>query len=266
MRGKSFSTNPWLWHGTLAITLPCHEGLVICADKRVVSSQSVVSDSEVKILQLGDKAAFTVTGLYRASSADVKVPDFDAVQCLKDSVTDINLNYLATKVNQVVVDLASRFEATLRTLSHPLVEPQQKGCQILIYHLDSRAELHGHRLDLEFDDTRTTKLYANAIPLDDGLLTTPSFAGECRPVTALFDRKRTDLEFLRNNQAFQRFSELVKKPGEWRSLTPNDAADIGRYLISASSELERADGAEVPSIGPVADCALLSPTRRFVWL
>jgi hypothetical protein len=58
----------------------------------------------------------------------------------------------------------------------------------------------------------------------------------------------------------------VKKPGEWRSLTPNDAADIGRYLISALSELEKADGAEVPSIGPVADCALLSPTRRFVWL
>jgi hypothetical protein len=262
---KHEMTVPACEHGTFVITMPCRDGLVVCADKRVTTIERVVSDNEVKITQLGRNAAFTATGLHRAESIDVRVPDFQVFHSIEQETADINLNYLNGHIPKLAERLAARLEATLRTTSHPGVMPQQENCQVLIWHLDAVRNMHGARIELDYDDTRPVKGRWRVFNITDHMLAEPLLSGNCDPFLALRSTDRLDFLMLRDDKQFQNFEALTKQR-RWKELSPMEAAQIGQYVIFAASEVQRIDGMKVPSISAGCDCALLSPRDGFLWL
>jgi hypothetical protein len=79
------------WYGTRIVTLPCINGIVICADKSLNDLNGMVLTNRIKIHQLGRKAAFSMTGLARANALDPTLaPVWDPVKTIEDFFADKN--------------------------------------------------------------------------------------------------------------------------------------------------------------------------------
>src|SRR5260370_26299742 len=152
----------------------------------------------------------------------------------------MNFNYFLKYRDSVANALAARFELTLRTQAHLNLEPRKVGCQTLVYHLDSINRLHGTRIDLDFDESRSVQGRKRVIDLDTELLSGPSFAGDCDPFSALMNSARTDLQLFRDDQWFGEFEQLGR-PEQWQAHSPEEAAQLGRHLISTCSRVQSID-------------------------
>src|ERR1700683_3398202 len=64
-------------HGSLVITIPTHDGLLVCADKREYNELQGPIDGRMKIFTVGRKTAFAITGVARILDRQTLKTTFD---------------------------------------------------------------------------------------------------------------------------------------------------------------------------------------------
>ena len=134
-------------HGTLIVCMPYVNGMVLCSDKSLNIGNKIQSADQIKIQQLGERAAFGVTGSVRVSSCYPGVPDCSPIEIVKTYLADKQAQPLGNSVpalrELLRISLETAVRARFRT---PFPPTEAIEFQVLLWSLNARNEFRCYRI------------------------------------------------------------------------------------------------------------------------
>lgn len=249
-------------HGSLVVTIPSHDGLLMCADRREYNEVQGPVDGRRKIFTVGQKIAFAGTGFTRVLDRQTLKPLFE-----------INAEVLAVLGQAPEAEFEQRWQPLKQRLTDRLNElidqktwtapdPANDGSIGVIYflYLDSGGQIQSMRFNLTINaqgragiaETRITNVLASV----------PTVDGQTDVVAQIFRGTDPALADVRADEQIKRVW-LNKDP---RTTSLNDAIAVAHKLIRITNERHRLIASTPTKVSPDCDCLLMSALTGWRWL
>jgi hypothetical protein len=245
--------------GTLILTLPCKQGVVVCADKSLSNAEGMVSQAEIKVRQLGTHAAFAVTNLVQADSLDGG-PRFEPLVSIPEFFASKNPRYIDRHKLRLEKMLRDSLERTYNSRHTHSLPPERAESQAIIWHVDTERNVHGFRVEVTFDGSQARRPDSRIIDIDMDL---PSLTGHTDPFSAIWSRRHPRFDCYRDDRRFER---MASTPEQWKMLDAETVAETGQFVIRACSESQPITTPGRQDISAESDCCLLDRDYGFRWL
>jgi hypothetical protein len=245
--------------GTLIVTLPCKQGVVVCSDKSLSDADGMVRRTEIKVRPLGTHATFTVTNLVQADALDGG-PRFEPLVSMPAFFRSKNPRYIAKHRLALEKMLRESLEATYNGRVAPGVPPEHVESQVLVWHVDTEKNIHGFRVELAFDGSQQKPAKSR---ISDINLNLPSLTGHTDPFAAIWSRTHPELNQYRDDERFARMGNTAE---QWQKLDAAVVAETGSFIIRACSESQPISTPGIQDISSESDCCILDRETGFRWL
>jgi len=261
----TFLTSTQLVFGTLVVTVPTRDGLVICADKRRWNKVQGGIDDDTKVFRIGKKALFAIAGHRSILSAI----DYTVLFDVADTPKSFFHQHPPERIEELWDDLQdamigayrSHLERGLPPFSTEYLPPDGTLYLVMFYYVIG-------------DDIRVKKIRATYSEVPQPAISTQvedhtkramhsaEVEGQSEVVAELREGTNPGFDRARDDPLFNRLKRGVD-PGE---LSKSDGVAAARKIIDTTSRLRHLLAAPGPTmVSPSCDCGLLN-VSGFTWM
>ena len=245
------------YKGTLIIIVPCDEGILVCADKRIYRSSRGNDDNFNKIIRIDNYNGFAICGAPIVSRNNVEIFNvFDILnkKLEKEKISD-NIEYW----NHLCDSIRSAFIST--ALNAPYIDwpesqfPQNNYIlfQIIFFHFNVHNDPKMFLLQFRYIKQINPIIEVNVYDLS--VIGSFSSFGSSHVILELQNGNKPEFDYLRNDP---KLSMILKNKVTSKELNLKDAINFCSQMIIASNKMyslvSKIDG----HIGPTFDLLLLS--------
>ncbi len=253
--------------GTLVLTVPTKEGLVVCADKRRYNEIQGATDDEVKVFRLGKGAGFAVSGARAILSRTDFSKLFDA--------TDVVVKYFADKdISNGIEKYWDELQVTIKQeylkyraaggpdWEAPVLLPDYRLYVLIFFYLDEANRIQVMKVEFRYKKEPPTLLDVVRYRTTEVSLKSAQAEGQGEVVGEIIRGQDARFSDLRSNHLIKRF-----KAGENpATISVNDALKFAKKLVQATNERNHLISNIPTLVSQNSDCAIMSYKEGFKWL
>lgn len=260
-----------LSHGTLIVAIPCDEGLVVCADKkmRIVGGRNQVLEV-VKVTQLGSHAAFGLVGnpvFYNPQRPYNEL--FNAGTVVKRFYSSMDTRIIQQTWDDLVPTIQERFSRFLSGLTFEQAPPSGPPPDNYLFHLpfwyvNQDGQLGATTISLAYVKERGMSQLFKMDEQPRAFETGRAFSwGSIEVFNELKQGNDARFEELRNEPGIRR---LLNEDPPAAEVEVEEAFRVAKRLIEITSENMDLLTPGKQDVGTRTDGALISRTEGFKWL
>lgn len=258
-------------HGTLILAIPCREGLVVCADRRmrIIGGRNQVLEV-VKINQLGSHAAFGLVGnpvFYSPVRPYNEL--FNAGTVVKRFYSSRDTRRIQETWDQLVPTIQERFSRFLSGLTFEQAPPSGPPPENYLFHLpfwyvNQDGLLGATTISLAYVKERgMSQLFKTDEQPETFELGRAFSWGSIEVFNELKQGNDVRFEDFRNEAGIRRLLREDPPAGE---VEVEEAVEVAKRLIEITSENMHLLTPGKQDVGITTNCALISTEEGFKWL
>jgi hypothetical protein len=244
--------------GTLVVAAPSKDGLVICADRRLMAGDNVATDNYNKLRILGSKAVFVATNRAIVKNADTGNDLFNAFTIVEHFFKGKDEADLSKYWHGLSLTLLQEYDAMLKL--SPRDKWPQSGrppdyqlFQVITFYLDPDGKGSHGDITVLFNRASNKHLQANFKEVKG--INGPEMFGNSALVIELTKPTGKPIDHIRYDSVIKRF---ISPDFDARRASREDATDFGRRFIRYTSEFLKLVPDVLEDVSPICDCVLLS--------
>lgn len=251
--------------GTLVVTVPTRNGLVICADKRKWNKVQGGIDDDTKVFQIGRNAAFAIAG-HRSILSE---KDYAVLFDVADAPMVFFRQHPAERIEGLWDNLqeaiVGAYRVHLERGGPPFTTeylPPDRTLFLAMFYYVIGGEIRVKKIRATYSEVPQPAISTRLEDHSKVAIHLAQVEGQGEVVAELREGTNPNFNAMRSDALFQRLTRGVQ-PSE---LSSAEGLQAARRIIEATSRLRHLLSAPGPTmVSPSCDCGVLSPQNGFAW-
>jgi len=251
-----YDTVPEFQKGTLVLIVPCDEGILVCADKRIYRPSSGNDDNFEKIIKVDTYNGFAIVGAPIVWRNKIKI--FDVFNYLNERLRKEKISDSTAFWNNLMSSIRSEYINSVLNAPYsdwPESQYPQKNYilfEVVFFHYDDRNNPKMSLLQFRYIKQMNPIVEVNVYDLS--VKGSFSAFGSGHVILELQNGNKTEFDYLRNDP---RLNKILKNKVAATELNLEDAIYFCTQMIMASHNMYNLVSEIDAHIGPTYDLLLL---------
>jgi hypothetical protein len=261
------SENGLTAQGTLVITVPTKEGLLVCADKREFNKVRGATDNDVKVFKLSSRAGFALSGVSGILSRSNLSPIFDIKKITTDYFVDKDANKIWMYLDDFRYNLKNEY---LKYLSKggPAIEeggkpPDYTITVLQFFYLDASNRINVEQIEFRYKKDEPSFINTNRNDKTKLCNIVPRIDGQIEVTKQILDENDRRFDDIR---AEPEIDLMLFSRINVDTVTIKDAEIFVARLIQVTNQRHHLISSTPSMVSLNYDCALLNPSNGFKWV
>ncbi len=244
--------------GTLVVAAPSRDGLVICADRRLMAEDKVATDNYNKLRILGSNAVFSATNRTIVKNADTGDDLFNAFTVVEKFFEGRDVADVSKHWHGLSITLMQEYDAMLKLSPRDKWPrsgdpPDYQLFQVITFYLEPNGK--GSMMIIKVLFNKASKQHLQPAFLEVKGISRPQIFGNSALISEAIKPTGKPIDHIRYDPVIKRF---ISPDFDASRASRQDATEFGRKFIRYTNEFLKLVSGALEDVSPICDCVLLS--------